>query len=494
MTSCRCPPPHFDVNIPLKSLTPPGGNRRDQHQQRGGPAHRLLHNYIRTTTASSEHGPIARQRERSNWQAKSSHRPNTWQTTRTPNHLTMTFPSDCSSFRTESPAIGSTYTVEIDGVIESYGEVPLGETVFIEVTITDDRSGTYFGSFDPGGGLWTMRIEEDRSIALEGYDPETDTVFSFKGVVDEDGNLSVDLSDLAAGAQLTGTVTDGEITGSVSILGYDVEGFRSHGEATAESDTLTYHGAVIGSKGTTVSATLGPDGTVLAVVNGELASTAAAAKIDGQGIFSGFLSDGSELELDLSDPDGAMIGVLSLVDSESWEVLGAAEGTPSSRLVNVSGRGPGSGRYRQPDRRLCNSEVRWRTLILIRAGRSRLGDLRIDRRSRSAPHPPGRSDPDRSMTISWPRTRAGLMPATAMNCGRSLLDSAPSSWRMPRPMPTVYLPVQPGPYTAVVQSVDGQAGIVLVEAYDADLGVFGTTSEGVANLSLTRKCGIRQRE
>ena len=54
---------------------------------------------------------------------------------------------------------------------------------------------------------------------------------------------------------------------------------------------------------------------------------------------------------------------------------------------------------------------------------------------------------------------------------------------------TVYLPVTPGPYTAVVQGVDGLAGITLVEAYDADLGVFGPTSQGVANLSLRGRVG-----
>jgi Tol biopolymer transport system component len=438
------PPPHFDVNIPMKSLARP--QVISVESLNNGAALRVdFANYVRAAMVSAD---TIRLRDSEDQLLEG---------------------------RVFSPA-------------ESLVDNPhTEETAEIEVTITDQLSGTYFGSFDPGGGPWSLRIEEDRSIALEGYDPETDRLFAVDGTIDVNGELSLDLGELATGAVLTGTVIDGEVSGLVSVLDYALEGVRSQGEAAAESDALTYHGAVIGSKETTVTATLGPDGTVLAIIDGELAATAATTKIDGQGTFSKLLSDGSELILDLSDAEGAMSGVLSLVDSGSWEVLGAAEGSPKARLVNVSGRGPvasGNGSLIAGFVTRGTSE----SPMLVRAIGPGLETFGVT----GVLEQPRIRLVDQSMPVdsnlvaentNWLQAgNRNELRAVFAGLGAFFLEDAKTD-------ATVYVTIQPGPYTAVVQGVDGQAGIVLVEAYDADLGVFGTTSGGVANLSLRGNVG-----
>jgi hypothetical protein len=479
------PPPHLDVNIPLKSLAPP--EVLDVNSLNNGAALRInFANYIRATMASL--GTI-RLRDSQDDLLEGQvlapaeflvNNPHTESTAKDISMQILFVPA-------QSLTIGSTYTVEVDGVIESYGEIPLGETVSIEVTITDSRSGIYFGSFDPGDGLWAMEVDDQGAATLRGYDPDTETIFDLEGTIDEDGNLLFDLDSLAAGSQLTGTAIDGEISGSISILDYDVVGSRSLGEVDASVAALTYHGAVIGSKSTTLTAALGPDGTVLAVIDGELASAAAIAGIDSQGIFSGILSDGSELELDLSDPDGAMSGVLSLVDSDPWDVLGAVEGSPRARLVNVSGRGPvaaSSGSL------IAGFVTRGATEnpMLVRAigpGLEKFGLTGILEQPRI--RLVDQSKPVNSNLVAentnWLEAgNRNELRAIFAGLGAFFLEDAKAD-------ATVYLSVTPGPYTAVIQGIDGQAGITLVEAYDADLGVFGTTSEGVANLSLRGNVG-----
>ncbi|RKX30442.1 MAG: hypothetical protein DRP71_15030, partial [Verrucomicrobia bacterium] len=479
------PPPHFNINIPLKSLTPP--EVLSVTSMNNGAALQIdLANYIRTTMASldtvrlrdGEGDLLAGQVFAPTDQLVDN--PHTESTAKDISKQVLFVP-------TTGLTIGSTYMVEVDGVIESYGEIPMGETVSIEVTITDNRTGTYFGTFDPGGGIWTMEVGDNGQGTLSGYDQETNTVFEVDGAVDEDGNVTFDLGDLASGAQLTGSISDGAIAGTVSVVNYAVEGIRSLGDVATQAATRTYQGAVVSSTGTTVTATLGPDGTVLAIIAGELASMATSAMIDDQGMFSGLLPDSSELELDLSDPDGAMTGVLSLIDSDSWEVLGSLAGSPKARLVNVSGRGPvrsGNGNL------IAGFVIRGSAdnPMLVRAigpGLENFGLQGVLQKPRIRLVDQSRPVDENLVAENSNWLEAGNrneLRAVFAGLGAFFLDDARSD-------ATVYVPVTPGSYTAVVEGIDGDAGITLVEAYDADLGVFGTTSEGVANLSLRGDVG-----
>ncbi|MEZ5277464.1 MAG: hypothetical protein R3F07_13875 [Opitutaceae bacterium] len=478
------PPPHFDVNIPLKSLAPPEVN--GVTSLNNGAALRIdFANYIRATMA----GPATIRLRDDGGNLLDGQvyapaddlldNPHTESTAKDISKRILFVPSG-------KLTIGSTYTVEVDGVIESYGEIPMGETAAIEITITDDTSGTWFGSFSPGGGLWTMNVAGDGTASLSGYDPATGKQVDATGTVDSEGNLSIDVSTLAGGAVLTGSLTDGSLTGSVSVLGYTASGARSQGESASEAIALTYHGAVIGSAGTTVSATVGPDGTVFVVIDGELMATATTGMLDEQDHFSGLLSDGSELELDLSDPEGTMSGVLSLVDNGSWSILGAEQSLPSARLVNVSGRGPiGAGGSLIAGFVIRGSAENPMLIRAIGPGletfgvEGRLERPRIRLVDQSKPADTNRIAENTNWLEAGNRNE---LRAVFAGLGAFFLEDAKAD-------ATVYLPVTPGPYTAVVQGLDGLTGITLVEAYDADLGVFGTTSQGVANLSLRGQVG-----
>ncbi|RKX31768.1 MAG: hypothetical protein DRP71_12955 [Verrucomicrobia bacterium] len=480
------PPPHFDVNIPLKSLAAPEVTAVNSLNN-GAALEVTFANYIRAAMASPA---TVRVRTAGGNLVEGEVYAAADQLVDNPH--TESEAKDITTKIAFVPAqrltIGETYTVEVDGVIESYGEIPMGETASIEVSITDDRTGTYFGTFDPGGGLWTARVkEEGRTIAIEGYDPETGTVFAVEGTFDEDGSIRLNMEDLDTSAVLTGTMVDGVLSGTVSVLGYTVAGTRSLGAPAATDGALTYHGAVIGSKSTTVTATRGPDGIVLAVIAGELATAATSATIDEQSHFSGFLSDGSELELDLSDPDGAMTGVLSLVGNGSWEVLGSLAGSPKARLVNVSGRGPvriGNGNL------IAGFVIRGSAdnPMLVRAigpGLENFGLQGVLQKPRIRLVDQSKPVDENLIAENSNWLEAGNrneLRAVFAGLGAFFLDDARSD-------ATVYVPVTPGPYTAVVEGIDGDAGITLVEAYDADLGVFGSTSEGVANLSLRGDVG-----
>ena len=475
------PPPHFDVNIPLRSLAAPAVAA--VASTGSGVALRIdFDRHVRIAmldTATVRVRDALGQPVPGRVEVPDTDRvddPHTPSTERDITRRVLFIPD-------ERLLPGTTWTLEIDGVIESYAGIPMGATASIQGTVTDDLAGTYSGDFGGGTGRWTLLVDARGSVRFLGYDPVAGRVFDGQGTIDTTGNFTV----VAGGATLTGSILDGAVVGQVSGPGAAISGTRSAGEPGLADSTRVHRGAVIGSTGTTVAVVTRPDGTAMALVEGELASGAAVGTPDSAGDLTVIVDDGAELSLALGAGTGLMRGVFRQAGGDVWEVLGAVEGAEPSRLSNVSGRSQVLDRHGSL---IAGFVVRGtgEKPMLVRAIGQGLEPLGVS----------GVLDRPRIRVMDMNAPGGAVLTAensrwldagdrddlisVFQNLGAFLLDDEATD-------AAVLDAVRPGLYTAVVESVDGQPGVALVEAYDAGVDVFGNPGSRVVNLSVRGQVG-----
>jgi len=471
------PPPHFDVNIPLKSLEPPAVESVEALPQGRG-VRIVFSTYMRLVTLGE--GSTALQ------DADGAVVPGSLRVAdadKVANPHTESTDLELAKravFVPEAPLeIGAAYVVSVASAAESYAGIPLGADFEQTIEVRAAPQGAYFGAFDGAPGHWALIVRDDGQAAFFGVDPQSGKAIEGTGEANlETGEIAIALPCLGEGTALSGAAENGAFSGEIDGAGFVLTGERSEGDIATPETASVYEGVALFSQDTRVRAIAANDDLLL-TVSGELAQGSATGSLDADRRWSGDLSDGAAVSVALGS-DGSLSGSLEPPEAGSWELAGRdLEADPHAQLVNISGRGLVSG----GEDVLIAGFVAVGDApkpILVRSAGPSLSRLDVEG---ALERPRLRLfDPQRQLlseTQDWRQQPEPLEDVLA------LFDSLGAfPFEMDAPDASLFEAFEPQPYTAVVDSASSQPGIALAEIYDGDPEALSARTNRIVNLSV----------
>lgn len=358
----------------------------------------------------------------------------------------------------------------------------------------ESYAGEYFGTLS-GGGSWALYVRPDNTGTYIAYLPDRKTALVVQVVVDASGSFTAPATEIssttmpttqsiqlgprraaeATAVTVSGTITNGQVTGQVAGIGETLSGTADIGAgATAGLYTAP---AIAASSGTAYSI-IGPSGQALVVTTTASSADGASGTLSSTGQLTATSANGAVVSITINPTADSLTATYTTTGGTGVQFAGVADTVPvTTRLINLSARAPAGSGSATLIAGFTLSGTDAKPILVRGIGPTLTGYGVTD----AVPDPAlslyagqtvlaandnwsAAANPD---AIAAAAKAVGAFPLTANSLDASLLPT-----------------LNPGTYTAEVAANGNADGVALVEIYDA-----GTSNTRLINVSARADVG-----